>query len=58
MRGEKHIKLYRSPFTVHVSEGQASAVGSPSLVTRRRASRRVGFIAGEHVFLRPQVRDA
>ena len=54
---EHRVPLPGSPFTVHVSEGQASAVGS--FVGEAEAGKQgsVGFIAGENVILRPQVRD-
>jgi hypothetical protein len=45
-----------SPFSVHVSEGNASAVGS--FVREAEASKQgSGIVAGEHVILRPQVHD-
>ena len=45
-----------SPFTVHVSEGNAAAEGS--FVGDVEASKEGGgFVAGGHVVLRPQIRD-
>ena len=50
-----------SPFTVHVSEGNASATGSfvTEAVSKQagEAASKQGtdFIAGEHIILRPQV---
>lgn len=45
-----------SPFSVHVSEGDASPVGS--FVKDAEASKQgSGIIAGEHVILKPQVHD-
>ena len=45
-----------SPFSVHVSEGDASPIGS--FVRDAEASKQgSGIIAGEHVILRPQVHD-
>ena len=53
---EHRVPLPGSPFTVHVSEGMASAVGS--FVGEAEAGKQgVGFVAGEHILLRPQVRD-
>lgn len=56
---ESREPLPGSPFTVHVSEGPASATGSfvkeaePSSMASKQER---GFAAGEHVILRPQVR--
>ena len=55
--GSDRVPLPGSPFTVHVSEGMASATGS--FVGEAEAGKQgVGFVAGENVLLRPQVRDS
>jgi len=54
--GEDRQPLPGSPFTVVVSEGNASAKGS--FVGEAEASKQgSGFEAGEHIILRPMVRD-
>ena len=55
-REPERVALPGSPFTVVVSEGHASAKGS--FVGEAEAAKQgAGFISGEHVILRPQVRD-
>ena len=54
---EQRVPLPGSPFTVHVSEGNASAVGS-SVGEAEAGKQGVGFVAGENVIMRPQVRDS
>ena len=63
---EPREMLPGSPFTVHVSEGNASAIGSfvKEAEAKQAASAGaaagkdgVGFTAGEHIIIKPQVRD-
>ena len=57
---EPREPLPGSPFTVHVSEGNASATGSfVKDAEAKQASQGSanGFTAGEHIVIRPQVRD-
>ena len=51
-----------SAFTVHVSEGNASAIGSFVRDAEAKQAggggqQHGGFVAGEHIIIRPQVRD-
>ena len=54
---EQRTPLPGSAFSVHVSEGNASAVGS-SVGEAEAGKQGAGFVAGENVILRPQIRDS
>lgn len=57
---ETREPLPGSPFQVFVSEGNASAVGSfvkDAEAKQASGGGQGGFVAGEHVLLKPQVRD-
>ena len=45
-----------SPFLIHVTEGNASATGS-SVGEAEAPAKGAGFVAGEHIILKPQIRD-
>jgi len=54
---EVRVWLPGSPFTVAVAEGSASASGS-SVGGAEAGKQGAGFVAGEHVILKPVVRDS